>query len=128
MYSLEEKLKQFTHTKTEGPGYPRGYKSKINAFMEGYNSGRFGAYKDDNFVKTRQFANYMLEHYNNMIKEDWKTAKQMAVDTIINIEADIIKNQLLYGKDVENEIDVAKKEILHFICWSLPKLDNENNI
>lgn len=125
METLEQKLKQFKPAIAKGNGYPRGYKSHINAYMSGFNSGRFGEYEKEYFVESRIVANKMLEHYNNMIKEDWKTAKEMVVDAIINIETDIKRSELLYGENKETDILKSKKAVLYFICWSLPNINKE---
>ena len=125
METLEQKLKQFKPTIAKGNGYPRGYKAHINAYMSGFNSGRFGEYEKEYFVESRKVANKMLEHYNNMIKEDWITAKEMVVDAIINIETDIKKSELLYGENKETDILKSKKAVLYFICWSLPNINKE---
>ena len=122
---LEQKLKEFKHTKAVGPGYPKGYKTHINAYMSGFNSGRYGEYQKEHFVESRKLANSMLEHYNNMIKEDWETAKRMVVDAIINIETEIKKSELLYGENKDTDILKDKRAVLYFICWSLPKLNKE---
>ena len=60
-----------------------------------------------------------------MIKEDWKTAKEMVVDAIINIETDIKRSELLYGENKETDILKSKKAVLYFICWSLPNINKE---
>lgn len=127
METLEEKLKQFEHTKAEGNGYPKNYKNKINAYMEGFNSGRFNEYQKECFVEAHQKANEMLATYNRLIKKDWKTAKEMAVNALLDIETEIKKSQLLYGETGETEILEAKKSVLYFICWSLPVIKREVN-
>ena len=122
METLEEKLKQFKHTKAVGDGYPRGYKSHINAFMEGFNSGRFNSYKDEYFVETRQYANEQLAEYNKKIKENWKEARCQVVARILQIEEKERLNRLLYGNSLNNQKEEALKRVLEFVCESLPVL------
>lgn len=122
METLEEKLKQFKHTKAVGDGYPRGYKTHINAYMEGFNSGRFNEYQKEHFVESRQKTNDMLETYNKLIKKDWKESKKMVVDSILATENEIKKSELLYGVSKNTYILEAKRSVLYFICWSLPNL------
>lgn len=127
MQSLEEKLKQFKHTIAVGDGYPRGYKTRINAYMTGFNSGRFNAYQDDDFVETRQQANDMLETYNKFIKRDLREAIIMIAKNIINWKGQIEYERLVYGKDdKDTKIKQAKITVSEFVLDSLPKLRREN--
>lgn len=113
-------MKTFKPAKATGTGYPRGYKSHINAYMDGFNSSRF------EYEEAKIEANAMLDIYNKMIKEDWKLAKETAVEAIICIEPDIKRMELLYGKRSKiTETLESKKAVLHFICWSLPKFEIE---
>ena len=101
-------------------GYPRGYKASIDAYMSGFTRCPF------NYEKAKQEAIEMLEIYNKMIKADWMLAKETAVEAIIAIETDIKKMELLYGKEAEiTETFEAKRSVLYFICWSLPKFEIE---
>ena len=120
METLEEKLKQFKHTKAIGDGYPRGYKTHINAFMEGFNSGRFNAYKEEFFVETRQYANEQLAEINKRIKENWKDARLQVVAKILKKKKKERLNKLLYGNSINNQKEEALKRVLEFVCESLP--------
>lgn len=125
METQEQVIKKFKHTKATGNDYPKGYKSQINAYMEGFNSGRFNEYKKEFFVESREYANRELERYNEIIKMNWQVAKKMAVNEILEIENEIKKSELLYGKSKITERLDAKRTVLYFICWSLPKIKSE---
>ena len=121
METLEEKLKQFKHTKAVGEGYPRGYKTSINAYMSGFNSGRFNAYLDDDFVEIRKYANEELKKIHE-VRKDWKNARLEVVARILLIEEKERRNKLLYGESLNNKKTEALKKVLEFVCWSLPNL------
>lgn len=114
-----EKTKQIKPIKKTSKGYPRGYQASINAYMDGFNKSKFV------YPETKKEANGMLEIYNGIIKEAWRLAKETAVEAIISIETDIKKAELLYGKSKTSEVLEAKKAVLHFICWSLPNIEEE---
>ena len=122
--TLEEKLKQFKHTKAVGEGYPRGYKAHINAFMEGFNSGRFDEYLKPSFVESRKVANETLAEYNKLIKMNWKIAKAKMVVEILDMKSEIEKARLLYGVTSKSyDILQAKIAVLEFACMSLPNIE-----
>ena len=60
---------------------PRGYKSSIKAYREGYNSGRFGADKDPDFKTMQATGNKLFDKWDGLIKQNPTKAKsQMAKD------------------------------------------------
>lgn len=122
METLEQKLKQFKHTVAVGEGYPRGYKANINALMKGFNSGRFNAYLDADFVKTRQKANELLETYNYHIKNNWQEARKLAVGNIMSWKQELETQRLLYGNVEDVKVLEAKIRVAEFVCYSLPLL------
>lgn len=99
-------------------GYPRGYKASIDAYMSGFTRSPF------KYEKAKEEAIELLNIYNKIIKEDWELAKETAVEALIAIETDVKKMELLYGKEAEiTETFEAKRSVLYFICWSLPKIE-----
>lgn len=125
METLEQKLKQFKHAKAVGDGYPAGYKESINAYMEGFNSGRFNAYLNDDFVEIRKYANEIVNEMHKQVKEDWKSARLTAVAEILKAEENIRRNKLLYGKTLKNKKIDALIVVMTFICDSLPVLKED---
>ena len=129
MDELEEKLKQFKHYKAKGEGYPRGYKSHINAFMEGFNSGRFREYEKSTFVESRKQANELIYKYDKLIKMNWKVAKAKMVVDILNMKNQVEKYRLLYGITSKSyDILDSKIRALEFACMSLPNLEEGDKI
>jgi len=127
MDTLEEKVKQFKHAKAIGQGYPYGYKSSVNAYMSGYNSGRFDAYKRDDFIKNHQEVNKMVQMYHKLVQQNWEVAKCKIVIDILNFEAEIRRTRLLYGMDApEFHLLREKIAVLEFMCDALPRLEDKH--
>ena len=129
MEENQDKFKQFKPYKAKGNGYPEHYKESINAYMEGFNSGRFGQYEMPSFVESRKQANELLYKYDKLIKMNWKVAKAKIVLDILDMKCEIEKYRLLYGRTSQSyDILDSKIRALEFACESLPNLEEGDKI